>query len=97
MITLTTDDWGSLLANGHPFHLRGVNWHGAENHEMAVPFGLGSHSIDWWGSFMRTHGINAVRLHFTHAGVLQNAKIAHVNYITQERSPFYRLPLFRVF
>ena len=74
-----------------PISLKGINWHGAESQLDHAPFGLGKHSVSWYGTFLRSHGFNAVRLMFNHAAVLQNQKIGHVadggdEHIDAERS-----------
>lgn len=65
---------GVLLADGAPFHVKGLSWFGAEGAKSLnhAPYGLHVHSLDWYFEFFQAHGFNVVRLFFCHQAVLEN-------------------------
>ena len=57
---------GILYGNGVPFALKGINWFGSEGRvgnpsHVGPPGGLDAHSADWYFSFLKEQGFNAVR------------------------------------
>ena len=63
---------GRVHANGQPFAIKGIEWHGTEQEAM-VPLGLEYHSLDYYLAFLQKHNFNSIRLPFDHDRVLRNA------------------------
>lgn len=59
-----TSERGSIMLNGHPLFLKGINWYGFET-ELFVPHGLFVWSPEQFMKFLATHRFNAVRLPFS--------------------------------
>ena len=74
-LDLTAAPDGRLLGNGKSFRLKGINWFGAEGRLDHAPYGLHVHPLSWYGTFLRSHGFNAVRLLFCHEAVLENKEV----------------------
>merc|ERR1740139_1569036 len=72
---------GKLYANGQPFALKGINWFGSEgrigkSEHVGPPGGLDVHSTEWYCSFIKQQGFNAVRLLFNHRDVLESSQLS---------------------
>ena len=63
---------GKLLANGRPYHIKGVNWWGCEGFPWHAPYGLDVHSVDWYMEWLHQYNFNSVRFFFQLQGVNQN-------------------------
>ena len=72
-IRFTTSN-GVILANGAPFHIKGVNVVGTEG-RAGPPLGLDKHPFEWYCKFLRRHGFNAIRLLFNHELILRRATL----------------------
>ena len=60
---------GALSADGHPLHIKGLTWWGAES-GARIPAGLQKRSMDDIFSFAAKNNFNTVRLPFSHQQVL---------------------------
>ena len=72
--------YGRLVANGKPFDLKGIEWHGTEQEAM-VPQGLGNHSLDYYLTFLQQHSFNGIRLPFDHDRMLRNAIVVDSHHV----------------
>ena len=75
-----TASGGTLRMAGQPVVLKGVNWFGAEEPEMA-PNGLWAHSMAWYLDFIKQSGFNAIRVPFALDNVQSNL-VPSVNMIS---------------
>ena len=75
-----TASGGTLWMAGQPVVLKGVNWFGAEEPEMA-PNGLWVHSMAWYLELIKQNGFNAIRVPFALDNVQRNL-VPDVNMIS---------------
>ncbi|KAL1508347.1 hypothetical protein AB1Y20_004457 [Prymnesium parvum] len=67
---------GVLYANGHRFHILGINWFGSEG-DIQMPEGLGYRPIGEYIDFLADHRFNALRLLFNAEDWRANPIVSH--------------------
>mmetsp|Transcript_26468 Transcript_26468/g.67219 ORF Transcript_26468/g.67219 Transcript_26468/m.67219 type:complete len:737 (-) Transcript_26468:276-2486(-) len=82
---------GKLLANGKPFHIKGVNWVGSEA-RAGPPLGLDKHNIAWYMEWLRSNKFNAIRLLFNHEMILSDAPLEPPNEVVYGKGAPWESP-----
>jgi endoglucanase len=73
-----TSEEGELRVNGHPFHLKGINWFGFETPSF-YPHGLwGATSLNRVFNFLRDNSFNVIRLPFSAEMALNDGQVVTV-------------------